>query len=475
MFVGRDRELATLERRWNSSQFECVIVHGRRRVGKTTLINHFLKGRPAIFFPAIESNMDGNLKTLSNSIAMYRSMVDNAGTVTDDFVDTVASAPVYQDFESALESIFQLARSRRLVLVIDEYPYLAKADRSISSVLQHAIDRHKDDSKLMIILCGSSMSFMERQVLGYTSPLYGRRTAQIKVEPFGYTDVRKFLPRYTAEDAAIAYGLTDGIPQYLRQIDDTMSIRNNVRWNIIDPDCYLFEEPGNLLKQELRSPAEYNSIIQAIASGASRLNTIASSCHMETSSCSTYLRNLIDLGIVHKETPFGEDSPRKTIYRIEDSFFRFWYRFVPANMPLIRSGNGDIAVERIMQSMNDFMGMVFEDMCIQWLWANNASGKLPFLLLDAGRWWGADPKTHSQEEIDIVATGDEPKSMLFCECKWRSVPSSLRQLETLRYRSSLLHAEHGHFMLFSKTGFDDHVIERAKLDDDVTLIDFADM
>ncbi|WP_338023115.1 ATP-binding protein [Bifidobacterium miconis] len=470
--MGRDRELAALGRRWNSSRFECVVVYGRRRVGKTTLINRFLEGKPSIFFPAIESNMEGNLETLSRSIAMYRA---GLGDAAGDLGNAAESAPIYRDFASALEAVFALAQRRRLAFVIDEYPYLAKADRSVSSVLQHAIDRHKDDSRLMIILCGSSMSFMERQVLGYASPLYGRRTAQIRVEPFGYADVRKFLPKYTAEEAAVAYGLTDGIPQYLRQFDDATSIRDNIRWNIIDPDCYLFEEPGNLLKQELRAPAEYNTVIQAIASGASRSNAIATASHMETSSCATYLRNLIDLGIVRKETPFGEDSPRKTIYRIEDSFFRFWYRYVPVNMPLIRSGNVDMAADRIMRSINDFMGAVFEDMCMQWLWAHNGTDDLPFLLLDAGRWWGADPRTRSQEEIDIVAAGEEPKTMLFCECKWRSVPSELRQLETLRSRSELLHPERAHYMLFSRNGFDEHVTARAAQDDAVTLVDFADM
>ncbi|PLS29531.1 ATP-binding protein [Bifidobacterium parmae] len=470
MFVGRTRELATLERRWNSSRFECVIVYGRRRVGKTTLINRFLDGRPSIFFPAIESNAARNLENLSRSIALYR-----AAAGDDGLADTADAAPVYQDFASALEAVFSLARRKRLALVIDEYPYLAKADRSISSVLQHAIDRHKDDSRLMIILCGSSMSFMERQVLGYSSPLYGRRTAQIKVDPFGYADTRTFLPRYGAEDAAIAYGLTGGIPQYLRQIDDAESITDNIRWNIIDPDCYLFEEPGNLLKQELRSPSEYNAVIQAIASGASRANAIATACHMETASCATYLRNLIDLGILYKETPFGEHAPRKTIYRIKDSFFRFWYRYIPANLPLIQSGNVDIAAERITRSINDFMGPVFEDICTQWLWAHDTTGELPFLILDSGRWWGADPRTRSQEEIDIVATGEDPKTMLFCECKWRSVPTGLRQLETLRSRAELLHPAHGYYMLFSKNGFDEHVTDRAAQADDVSLVDFKDM
>ena len=203
MFVGRDKELSALERRWSSQQFECVVVYGRRRVGKTTLINRFLEDRPTIFFSAIESSASKNLESLSRSIALYEK-----GS------EAFETAPVYRSFESALEAVFALAAKQRIAFVIDEYPYLAKADRTISSVLQHAIDRHKDDSQLMMVLCGSSMSFMERQVLGYESPLYGRRTAQIKVEPFGYADVRKFLPRYSNEAPLL---LTD-LPTVSRNI-----------------------------------------------------------------------------------------------------------------------------------------------------------------------------------------------------------------------------------------------------------------
>lgn len=464
MFVGRQRELATLERRWDTGRFECVIIYGRRRVGKTTLINHFLTDRPTIYFSAIESNEERNLELLSRSIAMFEHGDDAMG-----------SAPVHRNLESALEEVFRLSGQQRLALVIDEYPYLAKADPSASSVLQHAIDRHKDDSRLMLILCGSSMSFMERQVLGYQSPLYGRRTAQIKVEPFGYTDVRRFMPRYDARNAAVAYGLTDGVPQYLRQLDESMSIRDNIRWNILDPDCYLFEEPGNLLKQELRSPAEYNAVIQSVASGSSRLNVIATSCHMESAACSTYLRNLIDLGIVRKETPFREVAPRRTIYRIRDSFFRFWYRFVPSNMPLIQSGHVDLATDRIVKSLPDFMGQTFEDICLQWMWERNGDAVLPFLILDAGRWWGPDPSTKRQEEIDIVAMGDDPDDMLFCECKWRSVPSGMKELETLRHRAALLHPVRPHYMLFSRSGFDASLREAAAKDGKVTLVPFSEM
>lgn len=464
MFVGRQRELATLERRWDTGRFECVIVYGRRRVGKTTLINHFLEDRPAIFFSAIESNEARNLESLSRSIAMF----EHGDT-------TLESAPVHRNLESALEEVFRLASQRRLALVIDEYPYLAKADPSASSVLQHAIDRHGNDSRLMLILCGSSMSFMQRQVLEYQSPLYGRRTAQIRVEPFDYMDVRHFMPHYDARDAAMAYGLTDGIPQYLRQLDESMSIRDNIRRNILDPDCYLFEEPDNLLKRELRATAEYNAVIQAVASGSSRLNAIATACHMESASCSTYLRNLIDLGIVRKETPFREDSSRRTIYRIRDSFFRFWYRFVPPNMSLIQSGHADLVADRIMQSLPDFMGQTFEDICLQWILRHNAGNVLPFLVLDAGRWWGPDPSTKRQEEIDIVATGNDPGTMLFCECKWRSVPSGMKELETLRHRAALLHPDHARYMLFSRLGFDAPLRETASRDETVTLVSFSEM
>ncbi|MCO6558878.1 MAG: ATP-binding protein [Bifidobacterium sp.] len=464
MFVGREKELSLLQRRWDSGRFECVVIYGRRRMGKTTLINHFLKGRPAIFFSAIESSESKNLETFSRSIALF----ENGPSAID-------TAPVHRNLADAVEAVFQLARRRRIALVIDEYPYLARADHSANSVLQHAIDRHKDDSQLMLILCGSSMSFMERQVLGYESPLYGRRTAQIKVEPFGYEDARKFLPKYGNEDAAVAYGLTGGVPQYLLQFDDTMGLEDNIRLNMLDPGCYLFEEPDNLLKQELRNPAEYNAIIQAVATGASRLNTIATACHMETSSCSTYLRNLVDLGIMRKETPFGQKTSRKTIYRIEDSFFHFWYRFVLSNMSLIQSGHVDLAATRVMGGISDFMGPVFESICKQWLWANNGTDKLPFLLIDAGRWWGADPSTRQQEEIDIVATGDDPRDMLFCECKWRSVPSNTKELETLKHRATLLHPEHSRYMLFSKNGFDKPLQLEARNDPDATLVAFADM
>ncbi|WP_243425800.1 AAA family ATPase, partial [Faecalicatena contorta] len=230
-----------------------------------------------------------------------------------------------------------MAERDRLILVIDEYPYLAKAEPMVSSLLQQLIDQHHGTGKLMLILSGSSMSFMERQVLGYQSPLYGRRTAQIKVMPFDYRESRGFVPDMGKEDAAVVYGITGGIPQYLIQFDDGVSLEENLRWNVLDPSTYLFEEPGKLLQEELRKPAEYNNIIQTIASGASSGVKIANGSHIEQTVLSHYLRNLSDLHIIVKETPYPEGS-RRGIWRIEDLLFRFWYRYIPDNMSLIESG-----------------------------------------------------------------------------------------------------------------------------------------
>lgn len=463
-FVGRDTELESLDRRYRSRRFECVIVYGRRRIGKTALINRFIHNRPAIFFAATENNIDNNLAALSASITLYKE--------GEHALDT---APVYKDFAAAIEAVFALAARERLILVIDEYPYLAKADPSISSVLQHAIDRHKDDSQLMLILSGSSMSFMERQVLGYQSPLYGRRTAQIKVETFDYLTARGFTPAMIAEDAAVVYGLTGGIPQYLLQFDDTESLRENLRWNVLDPSCYLFEEPSKLLQEELRRPQEYNGIIESVAAGASRFNDIATASHIDSGTLPAYLTNLLDLRILSKETPFGHPTSKKTIYRLADSFFRFWYRYIPPNMSLIQSGHADLAADRIMRDLPRFMGQVFEDMCLQWLWANNATDRVPLLVLNAGRWWGGDPRTHRQEEIDIVATGEPEGVGLYCECKWRNEPVGVGELELLKYRAELLPEREKHYMVFSKSGFTQDLEAIAADDDSVRLVSFADI
>ena len=304
MFIGRERELASLNQLYTSERFEFVVIYGRRRVGKTALINRFIKEKNAIYFMGVESNAKQNLENFSRNILEY-----GAG---------IQAETAFLSFQAALEYVFRLSEKERLIFAIDEYPYVARASKSLASTLQLLIDKYKDTSKLMLILCGSSMSYMEDQVLAYKAPLYGRRTAQMKIQPFDFADTCRYFRDFSEEDQALIYGIVGGTPQYLLQINDRLSVEENIKNTFLNPISSMFEEPENLLKQEVREPALYNAIITAIATGASRMGEISTKVGEDTSVCSTYLKNLISLGLIRKETPYGEKSSRKSIYSIDD-------------------------------------------------------------------------------------------------------------------------------------------------------------
>ena len=256
---------------------------------------------------------------------------------------------------------------------------------------------------MYLILCGSSMSFMESQVLGRESPLYGRRTGQFKIEPLDYKETAVFHPNLSAEDNALIYGITGGVPHYINKLDVTSSVDEALLENFFDRSSYLYEEPVNLLKQELREPALYNAIIKAIAEGASRMIEISTKTGEENSIVSKYLKTLIDLGIVKKETPVTEKPGKKTIYRLTDHFFRFWYRFVPVNRSAIDSGRiVETYPSAVKRYFPDYMGLIFEKMCQDYLlyYAKD----LPIELREIGQWWGTDPKKKKQIQIDLVGT-----------------------------------------------------------------------
>jgi len=240
MFIGRERELNSLEKLYASDKFEFAVIYGRRRVGKTALINHFIRNKKAIYFMGVESNDKQNLENFSKNILEY-----GVGIQAD---------TAFLSFQAALEYVFQLAEKERLILAIDEYPYVARSSRSLASTLQLLIDKYKENSKLMLILCGSSMSYMEDHVLAYKAPLYGRRTAQMKMQPFDFADACRYFKNFSDEDKALIYGIVGGTPQYLLQMDDKLSIEENIKNTFLNPTSSLFEEPENLLKQEVREP-----------------------------------------------------------------------------------------------------------------------------------------------------------------------------------------------------------------------------
>jgi len=459
MFIGRDRELAELQALYDAKGFQCVVLWGRRRVGKTTLITEFCKDKECVYFTALETSERENLENLSRAI-----LAGNDGDIT----------PVFPDFRSALEHLAEKSRKRRIILALDEYPYLAKSWPGISSLLQTVIDQKLKQTELFIILCGSSMSFMENQVLGYQSPLYGRRTAQFKIEALDYVETTNFFSRFTPRDIALVYGITGGIPLYLEQFDDRHSLAQNITNAFFKPSAYLFEEPTNLLKQEVRDPSYYNAIVRTIANGATRLGEIASKVGLETSACTIYLKNLIDLGILQKEFPAGEHSPRKGIYALADHLFRFWYLFVSPHVSMIQRGMAEAVWNRIETEIPRYMGPVFEDICREYLWQLNATCKLPDQLTEIGRWWGTDQRTKSESEIDIVGLS-EKRVKLFGECKWTEKDIDHTVLELLVERSQRFNPEACHYYLFAKKGFTPRCRNLAQSRGDTTLVTLLDM
>ena len=460
MFIGREKELSSLNRLYSSDKFEFAVIYGRRRVGKTALISEFIKDKKAIYFMGVESNEKQNLENMSRSIIEYANGIE---------ADTT-----FFSFQAAIEYVFALAENERLIMVIDEYPYLARSSKSLSSTLQMVIDKNKDNSKLMLILCGSSMSYMEDHVLAYKAPLYGRRTAQMKLKPFDFEETCRYFKNMSAEDKALMYGIVGGTPQYLLQMNDKMSIEENVKNTFLDPVSFLFEEPSNLLKQEVREPAVYTAVITAIAEGATRMAEISTKVGEETSICSGYLKSLINLGIVRKETPYGEKSSRKSIYNIEDNMFRFWYRFVLHNNSIIARGAADLAYKRIEPHLSEYMGKVFEGICMQYLWKLALEGKCPIEFQDLGRWWGNDPLTRSQTEIDIMGEQDK-NTALFGECKWTNEKVDVGVLDLLIKRSRIFSYSNVHYYLFSKSGFTQGCIEKANALGNVTPVEYKDI
>ena len=460
MFIGREKELNALEKLYLSDKFEFVVIYGRRRVGKTALINHFIDDKKSIYFMGVESNAKQNLENLSKSILEFSS-----GIQTETY---------FPSYQAALEYVFQLAERERVVLAIDEYPYVARASKSLASTFQLLIDKYKDTSKLMLILCGSSMSYMEDHVLAYKAPLYGRRTAQMKIIPFDFEETCAYFRNLSDEDKALIYGIVGGTPQYLLQMSDTLSVEENIKNTYLNPMSFLYEEPVNLLKQEVREPAIYNAIITAIAMGHSRMSEISTKVGEDTNVVSGYIKNLISLGIIKKETPYGEKASKKSIYSIEDNMFYFWYRFVLDNNSVIVRGAADLVYKRIEAQLSDYMGRVFEEICTQYLWKQLLLGKMPIEFVSLGRWWGNDPRQKCQTEIDIMGEQDS-NSAIFAECKWRNENVDLDVLETLIGRSRLFHYTNVHYYLFSKSGFTKGCMEKAEEMGNVTLVGYEDI
>jgi hypothetical protein len=442
MFVDRETELAFLEQSCNSGRAEFIVVYGRRRVGKTTLLRTFCADRPHTFWVA----------SLSSEAILRQSFTDAIWLSTHP--DAPSAGFVYESWERAFQALAELAAHRRHVVVIDEFTYLAGSDPSVPSVLQKIWDEHLQYTKLMLVLCGSHVGMMERQVLTYRAPLYGRRTGQLAMHPLPLHASTGLMPNRPPIDQIETYAVLGGIPTYWAQFDPQCPLLTNIEQRILSPSSYLYQEPLFLLREELQEPRNYFAVLQAIAQGRTRLNEIVQVTGMERGPASRYLAILRDLRLVERRVPISEAQPdksRKGSYRIRDPFLAFWFRFVAPYISTLESGQTAPVIRRVEAELSTFMGSPFEDICRGWITQQAVYGWLPFLPERIGAWWDG------QEEIDVVAlAGDEA---LFAECKWTSRPVGMNILDDLKRKAhSLTHdmrLRSVRYALFARSGFTD--------------------
>jgi len=449
-FIGRELELNTLNRQYQSNKFELSIIYGRRRVGKSRLIREFIKDKSdySIAFQAVETKENINLLFLSQIIDEYTNNI------------TESNRPAYPDYRKAFLDINNIALSskEKLIFIIDEFPYLVESDSSISSILQDIIDNYyKKHDKLMLILCGSSMSFMENQVLGHKSPLYGRRTSQFKIKPFSIFETNTYLNIDDKNDLLAYYGITGGIPTYLEYIDTNLSLKENITNMFLYPGAPLLEEPESLLKQELKNPMLYNSILYSIANGASKNSEIASATGISPTNLLTNLKNLIDMGIIEKKLSFDDKKGTKPVYIICDGLYRFWYTYIQANLSRIHMGNISYTIDYIIHTLPRFLGYTFEQVSYQYTWKYLDD----FGISNISTWWGNDPINKTQAELDLVAVNMTTKQAILGECKYRkSEQLNVDMIDTLIHRSSLvpniLNKELYFFLKESNKHFENH-------------------
>lgn len=463
MFIGRKNELAFLNTRYASDKAEFIILYGRRRVGKTELLTEFCKGKPNIFYSCYEYTDKKQFQTFSETLLAFEPKLFR----------TIQS---FSDWNDLFSHLGDFAKDEKLVIVIDEFPYMCKGDKSIPSVLQNLWDHVLKNKNIMLILSGSSISFIEDELLSAKTPLYGRVTGNYKLEPLPYEDAVSFFPAYSDEDKITAYSILGGIPHYLKQFDPSLSIEENVKHNVLTRGTVLFQEVEYILHQELREPAAYNTVLEAIALGSTRFNEISERSMIESSSLSVYLKNLMELGLIRREFPAltsDKQTAKKTQgeYYLADDFFRFWYSFAhPHLADLVRGAQNVIWKNFISGKLHSFTGKTFERVSLEFVRKLNIEEKFPCWYSDIGRWWGKmtfrdeNGKPYTQAvEIDVLAADSEKKSYLLGECKFTNEEFDLAQLKALKAKNTF-HAEKTQYALFSLNGFTQAVVEAAEAD-----------
>lgn len=452
MFIGRERELKALQEFYDRDGIGMTVIYGRRRIGKSTLIAEFVQDKKTIFYTATKVGKDRNRELFAQQVvaAMLPELLDIR----------------FRTVEAIFDFIHQNVGEEKILLIIDELPYWAEKDEALLSILQKYIDTIWNQQNIKIILCGSTLSFMEDKVLSEKSPLFGRRESQLRLEAFDYIDAAKFVPNYTNEEKAICYGITGGVAKYLSLINPEKSLDENIVQLFFRKDGYLYDETRNLLMQEFSDTTIVNNIIEQIASGENTVKLIADKVGTKEPAVLYSLEKLMSIGLVEKKKCITEEkNKKKTQYVLKDSMFKFWYEFIPKATSVIEMGQGELYYEKAVKPfLHSYMGSVFEDMCRYYTLKHGITGEFGCFVTSVGNWWGSEnvlsedgSRRVQSADIDVVGLSDLDKKVVLGECKFRRDKIDRKIYDTLRRRSALISRKYGvaKYLLFSLSGYTD--------------------
>ncbi len=408
-FLGREKEILDLEKEY-ARDGGFVVIYGRRRIGKTTLIKQFIKSKTAFYFLATKEVESQSMKRF-------------AGVIARTTGNSVLQKAAFSDWLDLFQAVADYKPNEKKVLVIDEFPYLVKVNDSFPSILQNAWDEILKDSNVMLILCGSLISMMKKHALSYESPLYGRRTAQMRIAPLPFTTVYE-NQKLSFEEAAEQYSITGGVPKYMEFFSDGQPLYEQIKENVLSKNGFLYEEPNFLLTDEVQVPTNYFSIIKVIADGNHKLGTIAGILGLETSALTPYLKTLSELGFIEKQVPVTEKNAEKTrkgLYFISDNFLRFWFRYVYPYKGELELDNTQISLDELDKDFKEkFVAFAYEDICKE-IFARLCSDKaIDFTPSKIGSYWLNDKSGNTQ--IDVMAVDTVNKRLFAGECKYHNQP-----------------------------------------------------
>lgn len=459
-FIDREAEMETLQSEYERNGSALVVMYGRRRVGKTTLISEFIKDKKALFFLASEESETQNRLAFKDKAAEF---IDS---------DLLRNADV-KNWDVIFKAIMEAPFGSKPVIVIDEFQYIGRSNPAFPSIFQRIWEENLKHKQVMVILCGSLISMMESQTLAYNSPLYGRRTAQIRLTQIPFRYYEEFFPHKNRRELIEMYAITGGVPKYIELFAESKDIYTAIQRNVLNRSGYLYDEPNFLLQQEVSEIGSYFSVIKAIAAGNSRLSAIASMLEVKATGLTKYLKTLMDLDIVEREVPVTEENPEKSkkgLYKIKDNYIRFWFAFVYPNRSFIESGNSRIVMNKIRKSLvSRHTAYVYEDVCRERMWDLNVEDRWPFHFSKIGRWWNA------HDEIDIAAIDPDGNNLILGECKFWQEPVGVSVLRSLEDKTSGVdwkkYDRRVWYVLFSASGFTEELKQLAETRNDLLLCD----